>query len=60
MIRVFICPACGKIRVVSKFLQADCYDCGTEMVICQVPYVDWVELTEEERENIRRGYVKKS
>ncbi len=59
MIRVFICPHCGKVRVVSKFLEAQCYDCGTAMETCRIPYVDWVELGEAEREQIRLEYWKK-
>ena len=50
MIRVFVCPECGKIRVVSKFLKADCYQCGTPMEVCDISYMEWVELSPEERE----------
>ena len=53
MIRVFICPDCGKVRVVSKYLDAECYACGRPMIVCPVPYVEWVDLSEAEREKIR-------
>ncbi|MCJ7837246.1 DNA-directed RNA polymerase subunit M [Cuneatibacter sp. NSJ-177] len=58
MIRVFICPKCGKVRVVSKYLKASCYECGRPMVVCHTPYVEWVELDETEREQIRARYWK--
>jgi len=57
MMRVFICPACGKVRVVSKFLKSECYDCGAPMKACRIPYVEWVDLKEEDRERIRRSYM---
>lgn len=56
MIRVFVCPECGKTRVVSKFLKADCYQCGTAMEICDIPYTEWVELTPEKREQAAEAY----
>ncbi len=56
MIRVFVCPECGKTRVVSKFLRAQCYQCGAEMCPCETPYVEWVELATEERERIAGNY----
>ncbi len=56
MIRVFICPDCGRVRVASKFLEAECYQCGTPMAVCSPPYVEWVDLSEEERERIRLRY----
>ncbi|MCD2493076.1 DNA-directed RNA polymerase subunit M [Lacrimispora sp. NSJ-141] len=56
MIRVFICPECGKARVVSKFLKANCYHCGTAMKICDVPYTKWVEMDPEDRERLSESY----
>ena len=56
MIRVFVCPDCGKVRVVSKFLEAECYQCGTPMTVCSTPYVESVDLSEEEREQVRLRY----
>lgn len=52
MIRVFICPECGKTRLVSKLLRADCRRCGAAMRPCDIPYSKWVELSEEEREAV--------
>lgn len=52
MIRVFVCPECGKTRVVSKFLKAECYQCGAQMQVCDVPYTVWVEMSQEERKQI--------
>ena len=56
MIRVFVCPECGKTRVVSKFLKADCYQCGTPMEVCGIPYTEWVELRLEDREKAAETY----
>lgn len=53
MMRVFICPRCGRERVVSKFLQAECYRCGVSMFPCHLSYLEWVELDEKEREDVR-------
>lgn len=56
MIRIFICPECGKIRLVSKFLAAECYQCGAEMKACEIPYTEWVEMEPEERERVSETY----
>lgn len=54
MIRIFVCPQCGKTRVVSKFLKAECYQCGAQMKPMDISYTDWVELPEKEREVLAR------
>jgi len=55
-IRVFICPNCKKTRVVSKLLQAECFGCGNDMIVCKLPYSQWVELSLEEREKLVEEY----
>lgn len=54
MIRVFICPECGRARLVSKLLRADCHSCGAAMCLSDVPYSKWVELDAGEREEISK------
>ena len=56
MIRVFVCLECGKIRIVSKFLKAECYQCGAQMKPCGIPYTEWVEMSREEREQISEKF----
>ncbi|MCI8465202.1 MAG: DNA-directed RNA polymerase subunit M [Lachnospiraceae bacterium] len=57
MIRVFICPECGRTRMVSKLLKADCHCCGAAMNLCDIPYSRWVELDAEERKQISESWM---
>ena len=47
MMRVFICPECGWIRVVSRRKDVECYKCGVQqMTLAKVDfdtYVTWSE-----------------
>ncbi|MCI8551189.1 MAG: DNA-directed RNA polymerase subunit M [Lachnospiraceae bacterium] len=58
MIRVFICPECGKTRMVSKLLKAECHCCGAAMCSCEIPYSEWVELDSGEREQISKRLLR--
>ena len=57
VIRIFICPGCGRTRLVSKFLKAECPICGTSMDTLAVTYEAWVELSEEERKQISEEWL---
>ncbi|WP_147369368.1 hypothetical protein [Lachnotalea sp. AF33-28] len=58
MIRVFVCEKCHKYRIVSKRLTADCHECGSRMTVCDMPYVEWVELDMQDRENYIETFIK--
>lgn len=58
MIRIFICPHCKKVRLVSKYLTAKCYECEREMTMCRIPYTEWVDLSMKDRETEIRKYIK--
>lgn len=50
MMHIFICPVCKKVRMVSRFRSAHCMTCGGEMLISEIPYLRWTEMSEEERD----------
>lgn len=58
MLRVFICPACGETRMVSKFRKADCCLCGKAMKELPVSYGQWVNLDQEARQKQVADYQK--
>ncbi len=58
MIRVFVCPECGRTRLVSKLLKADCHGCGAAMCLCDIPYSKWVELGAGERNEISKSFLR--
>ncbi len=59
MIRVFICPRCGSVRIVSKYRQADCLKCGVPMEEMGIPYTRWVELEPREREQAAAAWMRR-
>lgn len=56
--KVFICPKCGWLRVVSRRKNVECFKCGEpQMVVTKLPYEKVGHMTEQERENYAKSWL---
>ena len=56
--KVYICPNCGWIRVVSRRKQVECFKCGEcQMVVTKLPYEKVGQMSEEERESYAKTWL---
>lgn len=58
MMYVFICPKCGYSTMVSLYRSLECRVCGEDMANCEIDFLDWVELSMEQRKKLIRMYQK--
>ena len=50
MMKVYICPSCGWMRVVSRRKDVECYKCSEpQMVLAKMDFGKYTEMSEEER-----------
>jgi hypothetical protein len=59
MIRIFICPKCFNIRMVSRKPGALCLHCGTQLEKSDIDYTEYVKMTEQERDMYRENYKRR-
>lgn len=59
MLRIYICPQCYNFRMVSRKLDAICFHCGTKLMRCDVEYVDYMEMSEKERNGYRERFIER-
>lgn len=58
MMKVYICPECGWMRVVSRRKQVECYKCGQwQMTSVKLDFLKYTEMNEEERKNYADGWL---
>lgn len=50
MLKIFICPECYNIRMVSKRPNAVCLHCNKPLVECDLEYGDYTRLSAKERD----------
>lgn len=51
MMRVYICPDCGWMRMVSRRKNVECYKCGVQdMTLAKVDFATYVSWSEKERQ----------
>lgn len=56
--KVFICPNCGWLRVVSRKKQVECFKCGEpQMTETRLPYEKAGLMTEEERRDYAESWL---
>lgn len=56
MLRIYICPKCFNFRMVSRKPDAVCFHCGSPLERCELQYVEFMEMTENERNTYRENY----
>ena len=49
MILVYVCPNCQDMRIVSRRKEVSCTVCGHEMELSGLTFLEWSEMTQEER-----------
>ena len=58
MMKVFICPECGWMRVVSRRKDVECFKCGNEqMTLAKVDFDAFTSMSEEERKDYANGWL---
>lgn len=56
MLKIFICPECYNIRMVSKRPNAVCLHCNEPLLACDLDYSEYILLNLEEREMYKEVY----
>lgn len=58
MMKIYICPQCGWIRVVSRRKGVECYKCGTRpMRLTNLGLEKYSSMTEEERQDYAQAWL---
>lgn len=58
MMKIFICPECGWLRVVSRRKDVECYKCGKEqMTLAKIDFEKYTTMSEEERKSYAEGWL---
>ncbi len=56
--KVYICPKCGWLRIVSRRKNVECFKCGEErMMVTKLSYEKIGRMTEEERKDYARTWL---
>ena len=56
--KVYICPKCGWMRVVSRRKDVECFKCGaSQMTMTKLPYEKIGNMTEKEREDYAKSWL---
>ncbi|MBE5961375.1 MAG: DNA-directed RNA polymerase subunit M [Lachnospiraceae bacterium] len=58
MLKIYICPHCFNIRMVSKKPNAVCLHCNQKLVECDIDYTKFTSMDEEERIKYRDRWRK--
>lgn len=59
MLKIFICPECYNIRMVSKRPNAICLHCNKPLLECDLDYSEYIMLSTEERELYKEVFKEK-
>ena len=58
MMRVYICPDCGWMRMVSRRKNVECYKCGVQdMTLAKVDFATYVSWSEKERQEYSAAWM---
>ena len=58
MMKVFICPNCGWMRIVSRRKQVECFKCGQwQMMLSKIDFLQYTEMSEQERKDYATGWL---
>lgn len=58
MMKLYICPECGWIRMVSRRKVVECHRCGCEdMRLTNLDMEKYAAMTEEEREGYSKAWL---
>ena len=52
MIKLYICPKCGWVRLVSRRSEVECFQCmNQQMLPAKLEYVRYTQMNEQERQD---------
>lgn len=58
MMKIFICPECGWMRVVSRRKDVECHKCGhNDMQLTNLTLEKYSEMSEQERTDYVEGWL---
>lgn len=58
MLKIYICPQCGWLRVVSRRVKVECHKCGcTAMQVSNLSINKYQNMTESERVDYSNGWL---
>lgn len=58
MMKVYICPDCGWVRVVSRRKDVECYKCGNEqMKLTNLEFTKYSDMSEKERKDYSDAWM---
>ena len=60
MLKIYICPKCYNVRMVSKKPNAICLHCDEELKQCDITYEKYTELDDGERQEYIELWKQKS
>lgn len=56
MLKIYICPSCHNIRMVSKKPNAICLHCNEVLKECAISYDEYTKLSEEQRDIYKKKW----
>jgi len=56
LLKIYICPQCFNFRMVSRKPDAICFHCGMRLEQCDLDYITYMNMTEEERNAYKVKY----
>mgnify|MGYP000894996536 CR=1 FL=1 len=59
MLTIFICPKCFNYRIVSRKPDASCFHCGAALHKSDIKFVDYVNMSVEERITYKENFIKR-
>ena len=57
MLHIFLCPKCFNYRIVSRKPDAICFHCGARLHKSDIDYVEYIDMSEQEREKYKEGFI---
>lgn len=58
MMKVYICPNCGWMRMVSRRKVVECFKCGLEqMTLSNLSMVEYSNMSQQERDDYVEGWM---
>ncbi len=58
MMKIYICPQCGWLRMVSRRKDVECHKCGIpQMTLTNLDFVQYTDMTDKEREDYSEGWL---
>ena len=59
MILVYVCPCCQSVRIASRRKDVFCTECGQEMELSDLTFLEWSEMSAEQRKTYGEQWCSK-